>query len=87
MGMPGNVHIVGENSGTLETFIVSCCPRPGSSWRLEPDELEKQMVEKLLPASVLRLDPKRPWVRVTVPYYIDFQELRRVCEFLGEMAR
>jgi selenocysteine lyase/cysteine desulfurase len=87
LGMPGNVQIVGENSGTLETFIVSCCPRAGNFWRLELDELEKLVVEKHLRASVLRLDPKRPWVRVTIPYYSDFQDLRRVCEFLGEMAR
>jgi len=87
LGLPGNVQIVGENSGTLETFIMSCCPRPGGLWRLGPDELEKQVVKRLLPASVLRLEPKPPWVRVTIPYYMDFQDLRRVCEFLGEMSR
>jgi len=87
LGLPGNVQIIGENSGTLETFMVSCCPRPGSLWRLEPDELENLLVKKLLPASVLRLDPKRPWVRIPIPYYVDFQDLRRICEFLGEMSR
>jgi len=87
LGLPEKVQIVGENSGTLETFVLSCCPRPGSFWRLEPEEIENLLAKNLLPASVLRLDPKRPWVRISIPYYSDFQDLRRICEFLGEMAR
>jgi hypothetical protein len=87
LGLPDRMKIVGDNSGMEETFLLSCQPSPGNAWRFESSDLEANLVAKKLPASLLNLDPLNPWVRVTLPYYLDVRDINRLCGFLGEATR
>jgi hypothetical protein len=84
LGLPGRMQIVGDGTGTDETFVLSCCPGRDSSWRLSGDDIDAKLAEKKLPGALLRLDPRNPWVRIALPYYMNVRDLNRLCDFLGE---
>ena len=82
LNLPKGLRLVGDQSSLEQTFILSCCPISGSSWKFTANELEAAFESRALRASVLRLDAICPWVRVTVPYYLDVRELDRLSSFL-----
>ena len=83
LALPKTVQVVGDKSGLDETFILSCCPEKDCKWRFDSaSELEDEVVSKSVKASVLPLDPQQPWLRMTIPFYLDARELNRLCTFL-----
>ena len=88
LALPEKVQVVGDRSGLDETFILSCCPEVGHKWRFDnASELESELASKSVKASVLRLDPRQPWLRTTIPFYLDARELNRLCAFLEETTK
>ena len=88
LGLPKTVQIVGDQSGLDETFILSCCPEVEHKWRFDsPIELENEVMSHSVKASVLALDARQPWLRVTIPFYLDARELSRLCTFLEETTK
>ncbi len=88
LALPETVQVVGDKSGMDETFILSCCPEMEHKWRFDSaSELEDEVVNKSVKASVLPLDPHQPWLRMTIPFYLDPRELNRLCAFLKETTK
>jgi len=82
--LPSSVRVVGDQSSLAETFILSCSPAKDTTWRVEPDDLANKLAKQKLVASLLKLDLSKPWVRVTLPYYLDVRDLVLVCNFLKD---
>jgi len=88
LSLPETVQVVGDQSGLDETFILSCCPELGHKWRFDnATELDNEVTSKSVKASVLTLDPRQPWLRMTIPFYLDARELNRLCAFLEETTK
>jgi selenocysteine lyase/cysteine desulfurase len=86
LNLPHTVRIVGDQSGLDESYIFSCVPSVRNAWKFRAAELEDQLVERRLNGSLVVLDEINPWVRFTIPYYLDVREITRFCDFLDEVV-
>ncbi len=83
MSIPDRFEIVGDRSRMPEGFVLSGGPNGGSAWRLETvREIRAEVGKRGLKASIVELEPDRPWLRVALPYYFDPREIFRICQFL-----
>jgi selenocysteine lyase/cysteine desulfurase len=86
LNLPRGVQIVGDASNVEDTYIFSCCPSGHRKWKFETAELANQISARRLNCTVLSLDPAIPWIRLTIPYYMDLREINRVVDFLDEVS-
>jgi hypothetical protein len=87
-GMPSTTEIVGSGEGDLkETFVIAFCPRNGHGWRFDTaGQLEEELLRRNVKGSVVKLDARRPWLRVALPFYGDAREITRTAKFLKEVT-
>lgn len=85
--LPSQVQIVGSGAGLEPTFCQSVCPVRGKRWRYEADELTEVLQERQIYAPVLRVDPTMPWLRISLPYFLDVREVNCLCDTLSDLIR
>lgn len=85
-GMPRGFQIVGSQSGLDTTFILSCFPIEPTEWRAGPRELNDALPSVCEYASMVLVDPKQPWLRLSLPYHLDPRSLNKLNSFLDEKS-
>jgi hypothetical protein len=83
-GLPRSVRLLGSQSDSESTFILSCYPSGTGTWRRSVVEMDDSIGKICASASFLTIDEKQPWMRLTLPYYLDPRELNRLNSFLEE---
>jgi hypothetical protein len=83
-GLPRSFQILGSQSNMASTFIISCYPTDGNSWRPSVRDMDDEVGKICTSASMISVDESRPWMRLSFPYYLDPRELNRLNTFLDD---
>lgn len=83
-GLPKALRIVGSPSDAESTFIFAAYPSGRNSWRRDLASLNDSIGKISAAASLVTIDADRPWIRMTLPYYLDPREINRVNGFLDD---
>jgi hypothetical protein len=83
-GLPRSFQILGSQTGMEPTFILGCYPTEGNSWRPSVGDMNDAVGKLCSSASMISIDQARPWLRVSLPYYLDPRELNTLNNFLAE---
>jgi hypothetical protein len=84
-GIPSTTQVIGDGLSLPETFVMTFCPSDDHRWRLDSaSELENEVLRRHVPGTIVKVDPRRPWLRVALPFYLDAREISRTTRFLKE---
>jgi hypothetical protein len=74
---------VGSGTGLMRSCMVTLRPGPGFQWRYRfRDQLADYFTRTNMNVEVISYDPACPWVRVSVPYFLDVVDVMRLAKAL-----
>jgi selenocysteine lyase/cysteine desulfurase len=74
--------VIGEDSGLPESLMLAIRPGAGYCWKYNPELLSEYMDNKSAFALVLKIDPTSPWIRIAFAYFLETQEVDKLCRVL-----
>ncbi len=73
--------VVGSETGLPASHMLSIRPRIGLRWDYEDFRgLAGYFANKDINVQVIAIDPKMPWIRITFPYFIEFQQVNNLLD-------
>lgn len=73
--------IVGENTGLSATFMITIRPKQPFRWG-SYETLAYYLHQHSVSLHLLSIDPHSPWLRVALPYFLEFRQLKNLCDLL-----